>query len=310
VATFLPTERNLSRALIKFRYSARVAKPNSIELPGIPPIPILYEDRAVMAIDKPRNWMLVPFNWQRTNRNLQAAIVSSIAAGDYWAKSRSLKFLRYVHRLDAETTGILLFAKSQGAVEAYSDLFESRRMEKTYLAVSSEMPKAKEWTCRFALAQDEHKFGRMKVDAIVGKASETHFKVLQVLNQATPKMMAAPTPRADLASIRANETHAEFKARKLEIEKKLRQLTTTTSPKALIEAHPLTGRTHQIRVHMAESGCPVFADEIYGERPPHTEMGLRAVRLCFADPFTRKPVDIRATIDKFCREYGFDIPKH
>ncbi|KAB2649845.1 MAG: RluA family pseudouridine synthase [Verrucomicrobia bacterium] len=286
-----------------------MAKPNSIELPGIPPIPILYEDRAVMAIDKPRNWMLVPFNWQRTNRNLQAAIVSSIAAGDYWAKSRSLKFLRYVHRLDAETTGILLFAKSQGAVEAYSDLFESRRMEKTYLAVSSEMPKAKEWTCRFALAQDEHKFGRMKVDAIVGKASETHFKVLQVLNQATPKMMAAPTPRADLASIRANETHAEFKARKLEIEKKLRQLATTISPKALIEAHPLTGRTHQIRVHMAESGCPVFADEIYGERPPHTEMGLRAVRLCFADPFTRKPVDIRATIDKFCREYGFDIPK-
>ena len=52
-----------------------MAKPNSIELPGIPPMTILYEDRAVLAIDKPRNWMLVPFNWQRTNRNLQAAIV-------------------------------------------------------------------------------------------------------------------------------------------------------------------------------------------------------------------------------------------
>ena len=92
-------------------------------------MPILYEDRAVLAIDKPRNWMLVPFNWQRTNRNLQAAIVSSIAAKDHWARSRSLKFLRYVHRLDAETTGILLFAKCQGAVDAYGELFESRRME-------------------------------------------------------------------------------------------------------------------------------------------------------------------------------------
>ena len=286
-----------------------MAKPNSIELPGIPPIPILYEDRAVLAIDKPRNWMLVPFNWQRTNRNLQAAIVSSIAAGDYWAKSRSLKFLRYVHRLDAETTGILLFAKSQGAVEAYGDLFESRRMEKTYLAVSGEVPKENEWTCRLALAQDEKRFGRMKVDDIDGKESETHFKVLQILDGGASKLAATAIPKADLASIRSNETHAEFKARKLEIEKKLRQLTPKASPKALVEAHPLTGRTHQIRVHMAESGCPVFADEIYGQRPPHTEMGLRAVRLCFADPFTRKPVDIRAPIDKFCREYGFDIPK-
>ncbi len=271
-------------------------------------MPILYEDRAVLAIDKPRNWMLVPFNWQRTNRNLQAAIVSSIAAGDYWARSRSLKFLRYVHRLDAETTGILLFAKSQGAVEAYGDLFESRRMEKTYLAVTSAVPKETEWTCRLALAQDEHRFGRMKVDARTGKESETHFKVLQILDRAAPKLAATAIPKADLANLRSNETHAQFKARKAEIEKSLRQLAPTAAPKALVEAHPLTGRTHQIRVHLAASGCPVFADELYGQRSPRTEMGLRAVRLCFADPFTRRPVDIRAPMDKFCREYGFDIP--
>jgi 23S rRNA-/tRNA-specific pseudouridylate synthase len=286
-----------------------VAKPNSIELPGIPSMPILYEDRAVIAIDKPRNWMLVPFNWQRTNRNLQAAIVSSIAAGDYWAKSRGLKFLRYVHRLDAETTGILLFAKSQGAVEAYGDLFESRKMEKTYLAVSSEVPKQNEWTCRLALAQDEKSFGRMKVDPRNGKESETHFKVLQVLDSAAPKLAAQPTPKADLANIRTSETQAEFKVRKLEIEKNLRQLPATIIPRSLVEAHPFTGRTHQIRVHMAASGCPVFADELYGQRPPRTEMGLRAVRLAFNDPFTRRPVEIRAPMDKFCREYGFDIPK-
>lgn len=291
-----------------------MAKPNSIELPGIPPIPILYEDRAVLAIDKPRNWMLVPFNWQRTNRNLQAAIVSSITAGDYWARSRSLKFLRYVHRLDAETTGILLFAKSQGAVEAYGDLFESRRMEKTYLAVSGDVPKEMEWTCRLALAQDERRFGRMKVDAHRGKEAETHFRVLQILHPSATKpgagkLAVMATPKSDLASIRGNETHAEFAARKAEIAKSLRRLPTTVTPRVLIEAHPLTGRTHQIRVHLAASGCPVFADDLYGQRPPHAEMGLRAVRLSFADPFTRRPVDICAPLDKFCREYGFDIPK-
>lgn len=239
-----------------------MAKPNFIELPGVPPIPILYEDRSVLAIDKPRGWMLVPHSWQRTNWNLQAAIVSSIGAGDFWARSRGLKFLKFVHRLDAETTGILLFAKSQGAVESYSALFESRRMEKTYLAVTRGVPKETDWTCRLKLAPDEQQFGRMKVDARAGKDAETHFKVLQ-------------------------------------------QRETT----ALIEARPLTGRTHQIRVHLAESACPVVADALYGRREPETDMGLRAVRLAYADPFTRRRVEIRAPLDKFCREYGFDISK-
>jgi 23S rRNA-/tRNA-specific pseudouridylate synthase len=292
------------------RYAAGVAKPNSIELPGVPAIPILYEDRAVLAIDKPRGWMLVPFTWQRTNRNLQTAILSSIEAGDYWARSRSLKFLRYVHRLDAETTGILLFAKSQGAVDAYGDLFESRQMEKTYLAVSSEVPKQTEWTCRLKLAPDERKFGRMKVDAREGKESETFFKVLQILPDRSQ-------------STNVGEPQSEIRNPKSEIRKHpslhmaaatKRQPTArvapgAVTPRALIEAHPLTGRTHQIRVHLAASGCPVFADDLYGQRPPRAEMGLRAVRLAFADPFTRRPVEIRAPLDKFCREYGFDIPK-
>ena len=94
-----------------------MAKPNFIELPDCEPIPILFEDRSVLAIDKPRGWMLVPHSWQRTSFNLQAAITSSIAAGDFWARSRGLKFLKNVHRLDADTSGILLFAKSAGAVD-------------------------------------------------------------------------------------------------------------------------------------------------------------------------------------------------
>ena len=77
-----------------------MAKPSFIDLPGCEPIDILYEDRSVLAIDKPRGWMLVPHSWRQTNWNLQAAIDSSIRADDYWAKSRNLKFLRHVHRLD------------------------------------------------------------------------------------------------------------------------------------------------------------------------------------------------------------------
>ena len=251
--------RQFSFPVAGVRYRLPVPKTDFMELPGAPPMPVLYEDRAVLAIDKARGWMLVPFSWQKTTRNLQTAIVSSIAARDFWARSRGLKFLRYVHRLDAETTGVLLFAKSQGAVEALGDLFESRQMEKTYLAVVTGAPKESEWTCRLKLAPDGRRIGRMKVDGRAGKEAETHFKVLQQRETA-----------------------------------------------ALVEARPLTGRTHQIRIHLAESGCPVFADELYGRRQPRTEMGLRAVRLAYTDPFTRRRVEIRAPVEKFCREYGFD----
>lgn len=107
-----------------------VPKPDYIELPTGEMIPILYEDRSVLAIDKPRGWMLVPASWQKTSRNLQMALTSSIAVRDFRARSRNLRFLRFVHRLDADTTGLLPFGKSPGAVTTFGDLFESRKMEK------------------------------------------------------------------------------------------------------------------------------------------------------------------------------------
>ena len=236
-----------------------MAKPNFIELPGCEPIPILFEDRSVLAIDKPRGWMLVPHTWQKTNWNLQAAIDSSMRADDFWAKSRNLKFLRHVHRLDADTSGVMLFAKSLGALEAMGELFEGRRMEKTYLAVVVGVPREMEWTCELPLGPDPLKFGKMKVDNTEeGKACETHFRVLQ-------------------------------KKEKF----------------ALVEARPLTGRTHQIRVHLAESGSPIMCDELYGTVEKGYRLGLRAVRLVYQDTFTRRRIEIRAPIENFMAEYGF-----
>ena len=239
-------------------------KPSNIELPTGEKIPILYEDRSVLAIDKPRSWMLVPYSWQKTNRNLQAALASSIAARDFWARSRSLKFLRSVHRLDADTSGVLLLAKSPGDVKAFGVLFESRKMEKAYLAVVLGAPNPNEWTCRLKLAPDPDEVGRMKVDARHGKEAETHFRVLQSAGSTT-----------------------------------------------LVQARPVTGRTHQIRVHLAESGHPVIGDPLYGPRAAkkEPELGLRAIYLAYVDPFVRRRVEIRAPVEEFAREYGFDIPK-
>ncbi len=252
----------------------RVAKPNFIELgerKSLIQIPILYEDRSALAIDKPPGWMLAPTDWMQTSRNLPAALESSIAAGDFWARSRNLKFLRHVHRLDAETSGVLLFSKSPGAVRAYSELFENRATEKIYLAVVRGVPKRTAWVCNLKLEPVEGQPGRMRVSR-TGKDAETHFRVLQTRNAGGGESLA------------------------------------------LVEARPLTGRTHQIRVHLAESGCPVVNDFLYGAetraKPKASEkvaMGLRAIELAYVDPFSRKQVKIAAPSEEFLRGFGFDV---
>jgi 23S rRNA pseudouridine1911/1915/1917 synthase len=240
-----------------------VSKPQFIELPTGEQITILYEDRSVIAIDKPRGWMLVPMSWQNTGRNLQAALTSSIAAKDFWARSRGLKTLRHIHRLDADTSGILLLGKSPGAINAYSALFESRSMDKRYLAIVQGAPREVRWTCAEKIGPDPRRHGRMKVDPRSGKDAETYFNVLQ-----------------------------------------------TADNRALIEVKPLTGRTHQIRIHLAHAGFPVIGDELYGRREAsRTNLGLRAVALSYRDPFTSRHVQIEAPVEDFLREYGFKNPK-
>ncbi|HXG48253.1 MAG TPA: RluA family pseudouridine synthase [Methylomirabilota bacterium] len=226
-------------------------------------LPILYEDRSLLAVDKPAGWMLIPFSWQKTPWNLQAALTSSIASGAFWARARGIRFLRAIHRLDAETTGILLCGKSPGSVESYSELFESRRIEKIYLAVVEGVPKPREWVVRDPIGPVPGQPGRMRVDPRHGKPAETRFRLLQA-----------------------------------------------SGGRALIEARPVTGRTHQIRVHLARAGLPIAGDAVYGRsgKPGSSAnypMALRAVAVRFRDPFTRQPIRIEAPSDEFLRAWGW-----
>ncbi len=236
-----------------------MARPAHIEIAGPGRIPILYEDRAVLAIDKPPGWMLAPSSWHQTRRNLQSLLEASLKAGDYWARSRNLKFLRFVHRLDADTSGVLLMVKSPGAIKAFTELFESRRVEKVYLAVVHGSPSKAQWSCKMPLAPDPKEPSRIVVDKKRGKTAETRFRVLG------------------------------------------RQEDNT-----LVEVQPLTGRTHQIRVHLAAWGCPVIGDRLYGRSErTFTRLGLRAVRLSYPDPFSKRRVEIVADSAQFLSEFGF-----
>ena len=258
-----------------------MAKPNYIELSRELCIPILYEDRSVLAIDKPGGWMLAPNTWDRTGRNLQLALESSVREGEYWARSRNLKFLRFLHRLDADTSGVLLLAKNVGVVRAYSEMFESHDVEKVYWAVVQGAPKPPEWTCELPLAPHPDKSGLMVISPREGKPAETHFRMLRAVRD-----------------------------------------------RSLVEVHPITGRTHQIRIHLAAAGFAVLNDPWYQSVPsPETAgrsaghlkveghksfhykdappMALRAIRVAYQDPFQRRRVRIEAPVEAFLKAFGF-----
>lgn len=218
------------------------------------PAAILYEDRSALAIDKPAGWMLAPTTWRHTSRNLQRALMESVQAREFWAVSRRLRFIRYVHRLDAETSGVLLLAKSPGALTVLGKLFESREVTKKYLAVVRGVPAQAEWICRLKLTDQIDSFGRVRVDEKGGRDAETRFRVLE----------------------RRDDT-------------------------ALVEAVPVTGRTHQIRVHLQAQGNAVVGDELYGGGSGG--LALRAVELAYVDPFQKRRVKIHAAVDEFLTRF-------
>ncbi len=226
-------------------------------------ISILHEDRAVLAIDKPAGWLLAPAWWDRTGRNLQRALESCLRKREHWVRSRHLSFLRFVHRLDADTSGVLLLARSPGVLRLFSRLFESRAMRKTYLAVVHGVPRSAQWTCSLPVGRDPKRRGAMLANGEQPRDAATRFSVL------------ASRPDA-----------------------------------SLLAAEPLTGRTHQIRVHLAAAGHPVLGDPIYGGRAwmaGGPGLALRAIRLEYRDPFRKKPVRIEAPAGDFLRRHGFPV---
>lgn len=231
-------------------------KTDYVELPDRSRVPILYEDRSVLALDKPPGWVLGPDDDERRGRNLHVALTEGISRGAFWARSRNLRFIRFVHRLDGPTSGVLLLVKSPGGIRPYSELFADREVEKVYLAVTEGLPKETAWTCRLALGPDPSEFGRHRIDEQAGKPAETQFRILGSLGD-----------------------------------------------RALLEARPFTGRTHQIRLHLLAAGCPVVGDELYGQAN-QLGLGLRSVLLAYRDPFTRRRISIKAPTEEWCAHFG------
>lgn len=148
--------------------------PEFIPLPARQRALILYEDRNVLVIDKPANWMLAPRHWKHTSRNLQRVLEIAIQEHHAWVKRRNIRFLRYVHRLDAETSGLLILARNRLALTRFTRLFETGSVKKLYVAIVAGLP-PKTWHCSKPISFCKVPQPQVKVGRADGKPASTTF---------------------------------------------------------------------------------------------------------------------------------------
>ncbi len=142
-------------------------------------IPVLFEDAHVMALDKPTRLLVSADRHDVGRPNLMALLHDGIAAGKSWAVERGLSYLMNSHRLDLETSGILLLAKSKPILVELANLFGSEKPVSQYVALVHGSPFAETFEVDAKLAPHPIKPGLVRVDESNGKHSKTVFTVME-----------------------------------------------------------------------------------------------------------------------------------
>jgi 23S rRNA pseudouridine955/2504/2580 synthase len=229
--------------------------------------PILFEDEHLIAIDKPAGVAV------HGGSGVSFGVIEQLRAGRPGAK-----FLELVHRLDRETSGLLLVAKKRSALNRLQDQFRERETGKTYLALAAGAWPANKKVIDVPLHKYLQADGERRVKVVAkddpdGMRSITLVKVARKLSLALPPGEARG---ADSAAVAAS----------------------------LLEVTIKTGRTHQIRVHLASQGHPILGDDKYGDfelnrrlqREGLKRMFLHAWRLQFNHPATGERIELLAPL--------------
>lgn len=193
---------------------------------------VLCADEDLVAVDKPAGLLSVP---GRGPQHADSALLRLQAQfGALWV----------VHRLDMDTSGVIVFARNRESAAELGRAFERRQAQKVYEAIVRGRPAASEGVIDLPLRLDWPHRPRQIVDPQAGKPSLTRYRVIA----------------------EAGPDHTR------------------------LELQPLTGRSHQLRVHLWAIGCPIVGDRFYGAAPPEEgRLMLHAAHLALPHPRRGQP---------------------
>jgi len=202
---------------------------------------VLFEDGHLLVVNKPAGW----------NTHAPSPFAGE---GLYdWLHHREPRWasLAIIHRLDKETSGVIVFGKTPTANRSLTEQFTAHTVRKKYLLLTDRAVPKKEFTVKTALVRVGEKYAS-RPPHVGGEIAETRF---------------------------TTKPNCEFEIQNLKLK--------------MVNASPLTGRTHQIRVHAAESGFPILGDILYGGTPA-ARVFLHAAEISFTHPATGEPVTFSA----------------
>ena len=171
-------------------------------------IPVLFEDGHLLALDKPAGLLTSPDRCDPLRPNLMNLLHAAIGQQKPWARERNLSYLANAHRLDFETSGVILLAKNKPALIALANLFGSEKPLKKYIALAWGCPPAKSFEVDAKLAPHPARTGEMRVDPKRGKKSKTQFEALEQFSDWCLLRCSPTTERAH--QIRVHLKHAGF----------------------------------------------------------------------------------------------------
>ncbi|RDD34941.1 Ribosomal large subunit pseudouridine synthase C [Wolbachia endosymbiont of Cylisticus convexus] len=183
---------------------------------------ILYEDEYILAINKPAGVIV------------QGGIKVKISISDLLDQIREGEVFKIVHRLDKDTSGVIIFARNASVARYLMEEFKGRRIKKTYLALTSGIPSKDNGTIDYPLAK-KYVSGQEKVviDEDSPQNATTHFSIISRLKHNV----------------------------------------------AYLKLQPITGRTHQLRAHLAHINCPIFGDGKYGGKKAFINGAVNQIHL-------------------------------
>jgi RluA family pseudouridine synthase len=171
-------------------------------------IPVLFEDEQLLALDKPAGLLTSPDRHDEARPSLMRLLLDGLAAGKPWARERGLTYLSNAHRLDCDTSGVLLLAKSKPVLVTLADFFGAEKPLRKYIVLAWGRPTAARFEVEAKLAPHPVKPGQMCVNPLEGKKSRTEFEVLEQFSDWTLLRATALTDRTH--QIRVHLKHAGF----------------------------------------------------------------------------------------------------